>query len=87
MWNSYRQKHNHALQNPNRQRKKSGQKYKKTIDQYIKLLQRESIEWKTKWIVDARAKVQVKIAKYGVALYQIENALAHKWKKDLAKFI
>ena len=56
----------HAFQNPNKKRKKSGKKYQKAIRRYASLIQREKKEGLTKWIQKTMIKCQARIKKYGI---------------------
>lgn len=83
MWNWIRVKHNHILQNPNRSRKKTYNKYGKAIAWYVSLLIREKKEWKTKWIDKTKIKANLRLKKYGIVQNMIDTYIEKKWYKDL----
>ncbi len=83
MWNWIRVKHNHELQNINRERVKSWDKYQKTISSYITLLKREKKEGSTKWIINTKCKTEEKMLRYGITNSMIKNFAIKKWLNDL----
>lgn len=64
MWK--RSKHPHIWFNPNKKKTVSWGKYEKTISHYKKLQKRIEIEWETKWLKNAIAKVRLKFKKYSI---------------------
>jgi len=73
MGNGIRVKHSHIWQNPNKKRKPTWNKYKNSIKTYLKLLKREEIEGETKWIQNAKARVEIKFKKYGITEQMINS--------------
>ena len=58
----------HVHQNPSRKQARSGKKYENTCKAWKKLLQREQIEWSTKWIINAKTIVLAKMQRMGIKL-------------------
>ena len=70
----FKSNYKHIWYNPNKKRTASWRKYEKAIKSYKKLLQRVEIEWETKWLKNAIAKVQAKFKKYGITEEMLKNA-------------
>jgi hypothetical protein len=73
--------------NQNIKRVKSSKKYKNTTEHAIKLLKKIEKEGMTKWISFALSMVATKIKKYGIASYQIQASLDHKWLSSLSSHV
>ena len=65
----------HAFQNPNKKRKKSGKKYEKLFAHCKLLKKKEAQTGMTKWLEDAWMKVGRKMKKYGVSEAMVEERL------------
>lgn len=68
-----RQHHKHIFDNPNRKQIKSGEKEKKLIKSYKKLLRKEWNSGLTKWIENAKMKAQKRMVKYGIKASDLEK--------------
>ncbi len=73
MGNGIRVKHSHIWQNPNKKRKPTGKKYINAIKAYLRLIKREKIEWETKWIKNAKLRIETKFKKYGITEEMINS--------------
>jgi len=62
----FKSNYKHIWYNPNKKKSVSWKKYEKSIKTYKKLLKRVEVEWETKWLKNAIAKVQAKFKKYGI---------------------
>lgn len=69
--------------NLNIKRDKSWSKYKNLMNHVVFLLKKFSKEWRTKWIVNAFAKAQLKITKYGIPSRHLSSLLDHKGLSQL----
>lgn len=83
MWNWIRVKYNHVLQNPNRARTKSYEKYKKTLEWYSEILAKQAKDWDTKWIIKTKEKAMIRIKRYWITTKMIADFLSSKWKSHL----
>ncbi len=77
MW-VWRWKVKHIFFNPNIKRIKSDGKYKKVIEQSIRLMKREKTEWPTKRILNAKKRCDARIKKYGISQEQINTVIDRK---------
>ena len=73
--------------NQNIKRVKSSKKYKNTTEHAIKLLKKIEKEGMTKWISFALSMVSAKIKRYGIAAYQVQSSLDHKWLSSLSSHV
>ncbi len=73
--------------NQNIKRVKSSKKYKNTIEHAIKLLRKIEKEGMTNWTAFAISMVSAKIKKYGIASYQIQASLDHKWLSSVSQYV
>lgn len=69
--------------NQNIKRDKSGKKYKNLINHSILLIKRVDKNGMDARLLDALAKAKKKILAYGIALYQVETIMKHKWLDKL----
>ncbi len=76
-------KYKHIFQNPNIKRKKSNAKYKKAIENFIKIAKRIKKEGETKLLVNEKERAIGRINLLGISAEQITNALERKGLKDL----
>lgn len=70
----------HIFYNLNRTRKKSWEKYKKAMQWYVELMNREEIEGLTKWIQKTKLKAEARLKKFWITKQMIANYIANKKK-------
>ncbi len=83
MGNAFRLKKKHIFYNPNRKRKKSAQKYKKTLEWLLLVAKKSEKEYMSNWVRSTLPMVYARIKKYGISHEEIQKFFEQKWAQKL----